>query len=146
MSVHKTTTALLAVFFLLGLGLAGCGSTEDGLHPVTGKVTFQGKPVAGGQIRFRDAQAGIDMVANLSEAAYAATTGGRAGLPEGTYGVAILPPRWDMPMVPPGEQIRQPAQPPPCLDIPARYRQLATSGLELTVQPGENVFDVDMRP
>ena len=64
------------------------------------------------------------------------------GLPEGTYAVAIMPPRIDLP---PGT-IRPPPQPPQYPDIPNKYRQPSTSGLNLTVKSGKNDFDVDMQP
>ncbi|WP_299469137.1 hypothetical protein [uncultured Gimesia sp.] len=49
---------LLTITLALGLSLAGCGGSESGPDRsiVTGKVTFEGQPVAQGQIWFLPAQ------------------------------------------------------------------------------------------
>ena len=40
----------------------------------------------------------------------------------------------------------QPPPKPACHDIPEKYRSPSTSGLTLTIKPGNNPFDVDMQP
>ena len=136
----------LGALAVLGFLLLGCNEAREKLYPVSGKVTFQGKPVLAGMIRFSYPQAGIDMTANLRDGAYEVVMAHGAGLPEGTYLVAILPPRWEIPMPPPGKPVGPPPTPPVYPDIPAKYHLPSSSGLTLTVVPRANVFDVDMQP
>lgn len=145
---HEVTCCyrVIVALAMLAVGLSGCGSPAEKVHPVSGRVTFQGKSVSAGMIRFSNAQAGIDVVANLHDGVYEIAVRRDPGLPEGTYHVAILPPRWDRPLIPPGKPMEQPLKPPACPNIPAKYHQPSTSGLTLTVTPGGNVFDVDMQP
>jgi len=140
--MHCETT-LTAGFFLLALGLSGCGSSAEQPYPVSGRVTFQGKPVWVGVMRFSNPQAAVDMTADLNpDGSYEVVRVSGKGLPVGTYQVAVLPPRRDRPM----GLIEKPAKLPPVPDIPAKYHQPSTSGLSLTVKPGVNVFDVELQP
>ena len=139
----RNTTLIATALAALVLGLSGCGPPREKLWPVSGKVTFRGKPVAAGTIRFSNPQIGIDMTARLhSDGAYEVVMARGAGLPEGTYQVAIMPPRVDIPI----ESTANPPKQPPCLDIPERYRLPSTSRLVLTVKRDGNRFDVDMEP
>lgn len=130
----------MAVLAGMIVGAVGCGRNAPAIYSISGKVTFQGKPVEAGMIRFSNPALGVDIMAHLqSGGCYSVKTAKGDGLPEGTYRVAIEPPRIDAPvgaMVPP--------QQPECLDIPTKYRNISTSGLTLTVQPRSNAFDVDM--
>lgn len=127
---------------LLVVGVAGCGEKGARLSPVSGKVTFQGKPVAKGMIRFSSPQAAIDILANLqSDGTYSVRMARGAGLPKGTYKVAIMPPQASAPV---GTMTLPP--PPSCPDIPEKYRNPSTSGLTLTVKAGGSPFDIDMQP
>jgi hypothetical protein len=136
-------TVVAAALMVLGCSLAGCGDSHPTPQPVLGRVTFQGKPVAAGMIRFSNSQATIDIMADLHpDGAYEVMMARGAGLPERTYQVAVMPPRVERPV-----GMDQPStKPPACLDIPAKYRQMSTSELTLTVKPGNNVLDVDMQP
>jgi hypothetical protein len=49
-SAHRLCAGILAA--LLACGLIGCGSKAAGTHHVSGEVTFDGKPVPSGLIRF----------------------------------------------------------------------------------------------
>lgn len=127
---------------LLVVGIAGCGEKGQRLSPVSGKVTFQGKPVAKGTIRFSSPQAAVDILANLqSDGTYNVRMARGAGLPEGTYKAAIVPPQASAPV---GTMTLPP--PPSCPDIPEKYRNPSTSGLTLTVKPGGSPFNIDMQP
>lgn len=131
----------LGALVAFGMILSGCSGPCDNSWPISGKVTFCGKPVAVGMIRFSNPQAGIDFSANLGpDGAYKAIRAKGVGLPEGTYQVAILPPRINMPV-----GIGPPPKVPECRDIPAKYRQPSTSGLTLTVKPDVKSFDVNMQ-
>ena len=139
----RRETTLTAAFLLLALGLSGCGSSAEKPYPVSGRVTFQGKPVWAGVIRFSNPQAAVDMTADLRpDGTYEVVRVSGKGLPAGTYQVAVLPPRRDRPM----GLIEKSTKHPPVPDIPAKYHQPSTSGLSLTVKPSVNVFDVDLQP
>ena len=121
--------------------LIGCGPSRAKLYPVSGKVTFQGKPVAAGMIRFSNPQAGIDMLARIGDGGYDVVMDRGRGLPAGSYRVAVMPPLAPQQFGPiKAHQRRE------CADIPERYRRPSSSGLALTVQPGLGSFDVDMQP
>jgi hypothetical protein len=141
--ICRKKTLIAAALAAFVLGLSGCGGAREKLWPVSGKVTFRGKPVAAGTIRFSNPQSGIDMTARFnSDGVYEVVMAHGAGLPEGTYQVAIMPPRVNIPVGP----TSPPPKPPVCLDIPERYRVPSTSLLTLTVKPDHNRFDVDMQP
>lgn len=125
------------------LAVPGCGRSGPVLQAVTGRVTFQGKSVEAGVIRFCNAQAGIDMTAALGQnGAYEIVTARGKGLPEGTYEVAITPPRVEIPMGP----LVQPPAPPKCDDIPKRYHEPTTSRLTVMVASGNKSYDFDLAP
>lgn len=122
--------------------LAGCGQTHETLYPVSGKVTFQGKPVSAGIIRFSNKKVGIDITAPLcADGGYEMIMARGSGLPTGAYQVSVLPPRFDLPI---GAKPPFPKTP-KCLDIPEQYRLPLTSGLTMTVKSEINRFDVDMQ-
>lgn len=122
--------------------LSGCGDNQEQLCPVKGRVTFQGKPVSTGMIRFGATQTPVDMLANLGpDGTYKVVRAHGPGLPEGTYRVAITPPTANRPI---GDfRAKQPAT--QSEDIPRKYQSFSTSGLNLVVKPGNNTFDVDMQ-
>jgi predicted small lipoprotein YifL len=127
---------------MLVLCLSGCGAKGPKLFPVSGRVTFQSKPVSAGKVRFSNPPAGVDILADLQpDGAYHVRMANSNGLPEGNYGVAVVPPSVDVP-------VGAPAPPPAteCRDIPARYRNPETSGLTWTVKSGNSEFNIDMRP
>ena len=131
--------------------LWGCGRSGPAYWPISGKVTFQGKPVTVGQIRICNPKEGIDIIQSLSaDGQYTIITGKRQGLPEGPYQVAIVP-KLDfskmerdsnglpIPSTVPSAAERNPP------NIPRKYHDPASSGLTLTVKPEPNTFDVDMQ-
>lgn len=135
------TTFLSPPLLCLAILLSGCGKEKP--NPVSGVVTFQGKPVAAGTIRFSNPTTAVDIVASLkSDGAYEVVMANGKGLPEGTYQVAILPPRAEMPLGP----MRPMPKPQSHPNIPEKHRDPSTSGLTFTVKPGSNRFDVDMKP
>jgi hypothetical protein len=97
---------LLAAAWLAAAGLAGCGSGEaiPDLHPVTGTITRDGKPVAGGGIiLIPDPPNGSGLVVNASvgkdgtftvqtSRTTAKATEIHPGAPAGTYKVVYHPP------------------------------------------------------
>jgi hypothetical protein len=139
-NLHRVLQTIVPVLSL-ALCLSGCGDKGPKLAPVSGHVTFQGKPVAAGMVRFSNPPAGIDILATLqADGAYSVHMAKGNGLPEGTYAVAVVPPRVNSPV---GTMTPPPL--PEYPDIPEKYRQPSTSGLTLTVKPGGNPFDIDMQ-
>ncbi|MCS7303548.1 MAG: carboxypeptidase-like regulatory domain-containing protein [Thermoguttaceae bacterium] len=124
------------------MGLSGCGSGQK-LGRVHGKVTFQGQPVSEGIVCFSNREKGIFLTAKLNpDGTYELVTAQGRGLPLGSYQVAINPPLVDAPLGPALGPPKLPSYP----NIPEKYRKPETSGLTLTVQEGDNVFNVDMQP
>ena len=121
----------------LFLALAGCngGSPQVPVFPAEGKILFDGKPPAGAQVIFHPVgKAGsevvrptgqVDSTGKFTLTTYAAND----GAPEGDYQVTV---EWwiaknDNPAV---------------NQLPARYRQTQTSGLQAKITPGENQLPV----
>ena len=130
-------------FALLGCALAvGCRS-EDPLGTAAGRVTFNGAPVSEGSVVFSDAQ-GPTYVTDLeSDGAFTFQVARGAGLPPGTYAVAIRPPRPNKPalgyVAPNYKQADH-------SNIPKKYHDAKTSGLSVTVRAGTNApFEFDMK-
>jgi len=133
---------LIAALTLSGLSLTGCGRQGDVLGKIHGKVTFQGKALCEGQIKFKNPQKGIYMTANLGpDGSYAVEMAQGSGLPLGTYLVSIGPPHY---LIPPGRGVDPPPTPKTFPNIPKKYRRGETSGLTVTVKEGDNRFDVDL--
>lgn len=89
---------------------------------VSGKVTFQGKPVAEGEIAFvpADPKAGKTVTASIKDGSYS------VALAPGQYAVAVTGSK-DMP-------------------LPAKYAASDTSGLTAEVKDGANTLDIDLKP
>lgn len=126
----------------VALAAVGCGRGEV-LGKVSGQVKFRGRPVTEGVIVFSNAEKGVHITADLNrEGRYIVEMAKGYGLPLGDYQVTINPPLPDTPPVGPIPKVKVKEYP----DIPVKYRRAETSGLTLTVQAGENPFDVDLRP
>jgi len=128
---------LLATSF----GWPGCGDAGPPRAHVNGKVTYRGAAVQEGSITFRSPQSGHGAQAKIGpDGAYHVETA-EGGLLQGTYRVFITPPL----------VVEHEARTPPVKverdvkNIPKKYRREQTSGLEITVHEGENVYDVDMK-
>jgi hypothetical protein len=127
---------------VIAMCIGGCGKKGPELSPISGRVTFQGKAVSTGVVRLSNPSAGIDILATLQpDGTYSAHMGNDKGLPNGTYAVAVMPPRVDVPV---GAMTAPPTPKRP--DIPERYRNPSTSGLKTIVKSGENSLDIDMHP
>lgn len=130
---------------LLGIALHGCGSGEP-KGRVFGKVSFGGQAVSEGLVIFSNGEKGIHMTGTLkSDGSYEILTTKGAGLPVGTYRVCVCPPPEEIPPI----SLDGPAKimpPKSYANIPKKYRDAGTSGLSLTIQQGENPFDIAMQP
>jgi hypothetical protein len=143
-------TGTVCVFTMATVSV-GCRPSGPTYWPIDGKVTFQGRPVTIGQIRFCNSGEGIDVIESLNaEGQYTVVTGSRKGLPEGQYQVAVIPKLdfsrvkndkhgFPIPSTMPSEGERNPP------NIPRKYHDPSTSGLTATVKPEPNTVDVDMQ-
>lgn len=133
--------ATLPLLVVLVLVVSGCKQPEK-LGRIGGKVTFQGQPVSEGVVMFSCIDKGINMTANLEQdGSYEIIMAKGAGLPLGDYRVCVTPPPVFYPIGQPA-----PAQPKPYPNIPSKYRNYQTSGLTVTIEDGDNPFDIDMKP
>ena len=148
-SLHRHQTTRFFGCAAMALMLWGCGRSGPEYWPVNGKVTFRGRPVAVGSIRFSNPQMGVDTIMELdADGTYTIISGKKMGLPEGTYQVAVVP-NVDVSnlkvtksgLVVPSSMPSAKTVP---SNIPERYQQPTTSGLTVTVKPEPNVFDVNM--
>lgn len=124
--------ACLTSLASLSISLAGCsGGTPTG--SVSGKVTLGGAPLTAGCVQFTNQASGIGESAELDAlGAYHVTA-----LPVGEYQVAITPPPPPAP-----HEMDQPG--PPRVNIPGKYQDVKTSGLNATITRGTNTADFDL--
>jgi hypothetical protein len=125
------------LLILLLPAIVGCGS---GLASVSGTVTLDGQPIAGGaEVRgtvtfTRPDGSGVPAVGVLDEnGRYELSTGGQKGVPPGSYQVAIVATRIIIPepgATPSGRPI-----------TPRQYASAKTSGLTAEVTTGDNTHD-----
>ena len=131
--VASPLAVFLSVLLSMLVVVALCCGKAPPLTTVSGQVTFQGKPVARGEVCFASDTGFAINAAIGSDGMYEVRRshlGG--GIPPGSYKV--------MDAAPPAEfnesdVVTVPV--PECPDIPAKYRQFSTSGLTITLdQPG----------
>lgn len=109
---------------------AGCGGAAKGPNSrVSGTVTFNGQPVAAGEVVFIVKGTGFAATVPLSAGKFQMENPIEAG----TYAVLVtpLPP-------PPPDPVNPPPVPKDPTDIPKKYRSEATSTLTATVKTGHN--------
>lgn len=115
----------------------GCGGREK-IARVAGRVTLDGQPLGGAQIVFENVALGVSVNVPLAaDGTYTARTYDAAGLPPGTYHIAVRPGEFgsgEAPLISEAATRSEPAS----SNIPERYRSTATSGLTASVVAGEN--------
>lgn len=118
-------------------GVAGCGTTATGpTGQLRGRITSEGVAVQEGTVCVYASELGAGGSAELgADGVYA--------IPEplrpGRYGVAILPPSG-----PPTEDDTAASPVKDFGNLPPKYRDPQQSGLFIDIDPGDNVFDVNM--
>jgi hypothetical protein len=136
--------------FLLGiaaLSLAGCGGPKlpQGV-PISGVVTYQGKPLSGGAVYYvpvensggRPAIGRIDMDGRF----HMRSTKGIGGVLPGEYEIRLEP---DDGLPDDPRQARPTSRVPEVVTIPDKYLHTASSGLTDDVQPGHpGTFDIEL--
>jgi hypothetical protein len=115
------------------LVLAGCGGTR--LYPVEGVVQLDGAPardLAGGTVSLESVADGSNAAGEIRPDGTFRVQNplGKDGVPAGTYRVLVLPPE--------GADRRHPP-------VDHRYGRYETSGIEVTVQGGDNRVTVAVR-
>ena len=116
-------------------GLIGCGGSASDKATISGKVTYNGKPVTGGTLTLYSST-GAPYPVSIKEDG----TFNVSGAPIGQMGVGIDtgPAR----VAPPAGSTAP--QGPPHVDIPAKYKDPKTSGLTWDVKAGKNTKDFDL--
>jgi hypothetical protein len=140
-------THALPVRFLLGLALlAGC-SRNPGVPRGTaeGKITAKGAPVTDGTVIFENTAAGVSaMIPLKSDGSYVLSTYEGAGLPVGTYQVAVSPRKISNGEFP--KVVEPSKQAPPPFPVPEKFRSIETSGWTAVIKEGKNdPFNFDAR-
>jgi hypothetical protein len=141
-SKYLRVSSLLCLLAVWSLALSGCGS-EEVRGKITGKVTFQGKPLSEGRVLFSNDDKGIHMNGDVkSDGTYEIITAKGAGLPLGKYLVSVCPQLEPLPSGIARVAPKHKEYP----NIPPKYREFQTSGLTLNVKEGVNQFSIDMKP
>ncbi len=132
--------SLSSVFVAITLCVvSGCGSSASStIGTVSGQVTFSGQPVKAGEVTLYSPGAGSGATAAIDGEGHYQF---QEPLPAGDYQVAVLPPPPPPPQdaVPVAVEVKAD-------DIPGKYRDFNSSGLTLSVKPGDNTFDISMTP
>lgn len=129
------------LFWVIVLSLTGCGPRQPALHPVSGVVLFEGRPVGGFAVEFSSQDQvtkGISAIGLTDsqgrfslETRQAGTQ--KPGAVAGAHRVVVLPP----PSYGEGDSV--------ILPVPLRYADYATSGLAEEVQPDKsNEFRLEL--
>ncbi len=152
----ERTYHLLCLLF--ALAVAGCGE-DDGLgrrYPITGKVTYQGKPVASGTVNFvPESPEGRGATGTIHDGAYddvtTLTTGD--GILPGKYKVTIVA-REDVDLS--AAETEQPGGAPDQVTVariaakakplvPPKYSAPQTTDLAVEVTPDQRNFDFELK-
>jgi hypothetical protein len=132
---------LLGIACLLVSALGGCSGPKLGAVPVSGKVTYQGKPAKFGSVTFRPSgDEGRPCVASIRDGQYTAfALNSQIGLAPGSYLVAVVYSDKHLIESPGGSGV--PGQ------VADQYRDPASSGLTLTVPKGGSAitFDIELK-
>jgi hypothetical protein len=141
MSYERTAwgaTALLIAWFAAAM-IVGCSHGDLGAE-VSGNVTMDGKSIGPGIVNFSpavgDSNPGIGNI--QQNGSYSVKTSRTEGLVPGKYRVAVT-------VYANQGDTREQLPGPPKLLTPAKYNDVATSGLEYDVAPGRNTIDIELR-
>lgn len=119
--------------------LCGCGGGVGGppRHPVAGKVSYKGQPVASGTITFgaQDAKQGTPAAAVIKSGAYQID----GGLATGDYTVLV---QYVSPSLREADAAKKAPEKSP---IPEKYATAKTSDLKFTVKSGSNQADFELK-
>jgi hypothetical protein len=124
------------------LAVAGCGA-ETGT--VSGKVTFNGRPLTFGMVAFVSADGRVASCSIEPDGSYKID---KILVGPAKISVQSLPPPPQMtPLGPDGQplpQVREKAK--EYVPIPDHYKEPQQSGLAYTVEPGAQMHDIELKP
>jgi hypothetical protein len=146
----KITRVLLSVTVMLCLMSSGCGSSRPETAPVSGRVTYQGRPVPSGRIAFQPEEGRLAIGAIDSDGHFSLTTfkpGDGALL--GKHRVTIEATRLSGGDPLPKnrqEELRVGGGVPPVVEqlVPEKYSRLETTPLKAEVSRGSNTVNFDL--
>lgn len=147
---------LWAVGFLVFLSAAGCGGATA---IVSGKVTYEGKPVTSGYVAFysADGQTVTGRIDDEGQYTVSKAPVGDVKVAVFTTDPAQKPPRQLLAngkqgggpskgKAPPEEETMEPVRAGKFVAIPSRYKDPEQSGLNFTVKSGPQTIDLDLKP
>jgi hypothetical protein len=137
---------------LLVIEAMGCGDGREKVSPVRGKVTYKGQGIPQATVVFFRVDPPNEITKKLHPYAYVGNDGqfeiktyvDGDGAPPGKYRVSIIAPaaagtsKKDRPVETEPSSVQTVKVP---AEIAAKYANVETAGIEITVQPGENVFE-----
>lgn len=150
--MNQTKQVFMSGLILTVMCLTGCGGGSNlpkgETGTVTGKVTFNGKPVPEGtSIVFLHKDKGITASSPIAaDGSYALRMRRENAILAGNYQIGITPPTVELTpaeaeAVNSGKTLPEKEWP----EIPKKYRNPESSGVLFTVKAGENTFDLDMK-
>jgi hypothetical protein len=140
-SFARTPLLLLAAIWVACF-TAGCGPRVAPTGEVYGKVTYNGKPVTAGNVKFYPEAGGEPVGTSLApDGTYRAT-----GVPVGRCKVAIetLSFKGHISGPPPNMAKMVNAPQPKYVEIPRKYEEPTTSGLTIEVEKGQKPWDIEL--
>lgn len=145
---YSPTVGIGSLFVFCALCASGCGS---GTATISGRVTFQGKPVAGGSVIVycSDKQIvrgiigadGSYSIPNVPYGSAVVTVQAHSRLPQGLRLHQTVPPSSGGP-IPPTADVNDTAR----VIVPQRYALPEESGLSVAVDRGQVTYDIDLKP
>ncbi|MCC9607299.1 hypothetical protein LOC68_13495 [Blastopirellula sp. JC732] len=137
----KSLRRLAILAGVVALFLTGCGSGSGvPIAAVRGKVTRNNQPITEGLVCFMS-ENGFGATAPLQpDGSYQLHSQHGAGIPHGAYKVIVQPPELEFVE---SEQNAPKAQK---SNIPLKYQDFGTSGLELVIGDSALTFDIQLTP
>lgn len=139
---------------LIVVAIAGCGKSSPKLHPATGTVTLDGKPLADATVSFVPAAGAPSDGKTDSAGKYTIMTNGLPGMPAGACKVAVskFTSAGEMPsMAPSPDDMKKMYEKKKKGEVekgevPAKYGRADTSGLsaDVTSDAAKNVFNFEL--
>ncbi len=149
MARRRPCVGIACLVALLGLFAGGC---ESKTSTVAGKVTYQGKPVAGGSVivycadkQIARGSIGADgtyTIPNVPFGSGTVTVQAPARVPDGLRIQQNTPPQSPGGPIPPTVEADDKRR----VSIPQRYALPEESGLSVVVDRGQVTYDIDLKP
>jgi len=140
----QRTRGLRFLLILVSLGGLSC-SQGDALHPVQGKVLFQGQPLSGATVVFHPQTTTEELVnwpigQTADDGTFSVATAGRSGAATGQYAVTIVCP--EAPVAAPGKTVKMSmgGEDPPDR-LKGAYADPTKSKLQVEVKEGVNQLE-----